>query len=167
MDGLRQAATAFLRGGSIAVAGVARDGRNPANLIYRRLRGQGYAVFAVNPVAEEVEGDVCYASVAGIPHPVGGVMIATPPAAAVAVVRDCVLAGVRHVWMHRSFGEGSVSAEAVALCRREGIVVIPGGCPMMFLEPVDTGHRCMRWVLGMMNALPRIESGAQYTPTIE
>jgi hypothetical protein len=50
-------------------------------------------------------------------------------------------------------GEGSVSAEAVALCRREGIVVIPGGCPM--------------WVLGMMNALPRIESGAQYTPTIE
>jgi hypothetical protein len=25
--------------------------------------------------------------------------------------------------------------------------VIAGGCPMMFCEPVDIGHKCMRWII--------------------
>ena len=46
----------------IAVAGVSRDSKQPANLIYRRLRATGHEVFAVDPNADEVEGDVCYAT---------------------------------------------------------------------------------------------------------
>jgi hypothetical protein len=62
--------------------------------------------------------------------------------------------------MHRSFGTGSVSEEAVNLCREKGIEVIPGACPMMFCEPVDFGHRCMRWLLKVTGGLPAPESGA-------
>jgi uncharacterized protein len=154
MTHLRDAAAGFLASGRLAVAGVARDGGNPANLIYRRLRSDGYRVAAVNPSAGEVEGDPCYPSVTEIPGGVDGVVIATPPAAAAAVVADCVEAGASRVWLHRSFGGGSVSEEAVELCRRHGIEVIAGGCPMMFLEPVDPGHRCMRWILGALGKLP-------------
>jgi uncharacterized protein len=167
MDGLREAAAAFLRARRIAVAGVSRDGGNPANIIYRRLRGAGYEVFAVNPNAAEVEGDPCHASVTGIPGGVEGVVIATPPWASLAVVEECVAAGVGRVWIHRSFGVGSVSAEAVDRCRDAGIEAIPGACPMMFLDPVDAGHRCMRWLLGAMKVLPNIETSAQYTSTID
>jgi uncharacterized protein len=167
MDGLREAAAAFLGQRRIAVAGVARDGGNPANIIYRRLRGAGYDVFAVNPNAVEAEGDPCHASVTRIPGGVDGVVIATPPWATLAVVQDCVEAGVPRVWIHRSFGTGSVSTEAVDRCRSAGIELIPGACPMMFLDPVDTGHRCMRWLLGAMKALPNIETSAQYTSTID
>jgi uncharacterized protein len=154
MHELKAAAAEFLSHRRLAVCGVARGGGNPANLIYRRLRGDGYEVVAVNPNADEVEGDRCFRSVERIPGRVDGVVIATPPEATADVVAECARAGVPRVWIHRSFGAGSVSEEAVAVARAAGMAVIAGACPMMFLEPVDLGHRCMRWILGATGKLP-------------
>jgi uncharacterized protein len=154
MESLKQAATDFLAQRRLAVAGVSRQGGHVANIVYRKLREQGYTVFAVNPHADEVEGDRCYGRIGDIPDGVAGVFIATPPEAAPEVVRQCVEAGVPRVWMHRSFGTGSVSVEAAALGESAGIRVIAGACPMMFLEPVDVAHRCMRWLLGVTGKLP-------------
>jgi hypothetical protein len=36
--------------------------------------------------------------------------------------------------------------------RRRGIV---GGCPLMYCEPIDVAHRCMRWILGWRGRVPR------------
>ena len=153
---LEAAVREFLAQKRIAVAGVSRAATDEAaNLIYRKLRGAGYQVFAVNPHAAIVEGDDCYPNLAAIPDGVGAVVVATHPDVASAVVRQCVDLGIGHVWMHRSFGRGSVAEEAVALCEENGVQVIPGGCPMMFLDPVDIGHRCMRWFLGLTGKLPR------------
>jgi uncharacterized protein len=154
MANLKGAAAAFLASKRIAVVGVSRHGAEAANAIYRKLRDSGYEVFAVNPRAEEVEGDRCYPDLAAIPGGVEAVLIATPPAAARGVVAECAELGVGRVWMHRSFGAGSVSPEAVDLCREKGIAVIPGACPMMYLEPVDVPHRCFRWFLGLTGGLP-------------
>jgi hypothetical protein len=63
--------------------------------------------------------------------------------------------GIKHVWFHRSFGQGSVAEEALSFCRDNDITVIPGGCPMMFVEKVDFGHKCMRWFLGLTGGLPK------------
>lgn len=160
MENLRVAAAEFLAQRRIAVAGVSREEGQAANAIYRRLRDAGFTVYAVNPRAEEVEGDPCYPSVAELPEPAGGVLIVTHPDAAPTVARDCVRAGVRRVWLHRSFGTGSVSAEALEVCRDAGISVLDGGCPLMFLEPVDVGHRCIRWILGLTGKLPTGEDYA-------
>ena len=35
-----------------------------------------------------------------------------------------------------------------------GIEPIVGGCPMMYCEPVDFGHKCMKWILGLQNRVP-------------
>ena len=78
---------------------------------------------------------------------VDGVVIATHSRNAFEIVRQCGELGVRHVWFHRSFGEGSVSNEAVHECSARGIQCIVGGCPLVYCEPVDFGHRCMRWLL--------------------
>jgi hypothetical protein len=40
-------------------------------------------------------------------------------------------------------GMTSVSAEAVRLCRENGITVIPGGCPNQYVQ-ADFGHKLMR-----------------------
>lgn len=146
----------FLAHKRIAVAGVSRTKTNEAaNLIYRKLRDTGYEVFAVNPGAASVEGDDCHPSLAAIPGGVGAVVIATHPNVTPEVARQCVDLGIGSVWMHRSFGQGSVADEAVALCEENGIRVIPGGCPMMFLSPVDIGHRCLLWFLNLTGKLPR------------
>jgi predicted CoA-binding protein len=161
---MRAAAEEFLAQDRIAVAGVSRDPRQPANAIYRRLRDAGHTVFALNPSAEAVEGDPCWATVAALPVKPDGVLIATHPEVAAAVARECAAAGVPRVWMHRSFGVGSVSDEATAACRDAGIAVLDGGCPLMFAEPVDPAHRCFRWILGVTGGLP---DGAAYERALD
>jgi uncharacterized protein len=155
MQTLRQAAEKFLAQKRIAVAGVSRDSKQPANLIFRRLRDTGHDVFAVNPNASEVEGVNAYPSVTEIPGGVDGVVVVTAPEASAAVVADCAAAGVPRVWLHRGLGPGSLTDDAVALCREHGITVIAGGCPNMFGATSDVGHRCLRAVLGMRGKLPR------------
>jgi predicted CoA-binding protein len=154
MTSLRNAVTEFLAQKRIAVAGVSRDSDIPANAIYKKLREKGYEVYAVNPRALEVEGDPCFPDLKSVPAELQGVVVATPPEAAESVVEECAELGISRVWMHRSFGAGSVSAAAEGLCRDAGIAVIPGACPMMFLEPVDVGHRCFRWFLRVSGKLP-------------
>jgi len=155
MSTLKEAVSDFLAQERIAVAGVSRNGDAAANLIYRKLRDAGFQVFPVNPNAEEVQGDPCYSNVTSIPDGIDGVVIATQPQVTDQIVRGCAEAGITRIWMHRSFGAGSVSPEAVTFCRENNITVIPGGCPLMFCEPVDFGHKCMRWILNLTGGLPK------------
>jgi predicted CoA-binding protein len=145
----------FLAGRRFAVAGVSRKGDVAANAVFRKLAKAGFEVLPVNPNADDVEGVACYPDIAAVPGPLDGVVIATHPAASADVVRQCAAAGVKQVWFHRSFGAGSVSDDAVAECRRLGIEAIVGGCPLMFCEPVDFGHRCMRWWLQRKGRVPK------------
>ncbi len=157
MSTLKEAVDDFLAQKRIAVAGVSRNSGEAANIIYKKLRGSNYQVFAVNPKADQVEGDPCYPDLASIPEGVDGVVVSTPPQAAEQIVRECAELGISRVWMHRSFGQGSVSEAAVELCREKKIAVIPGACPMMFCEPVDFGHKCIRWILKVSGGLPKAE----------
>jgi hypothetical protein len=145
----------FLSQKRIAVVGVRRTKDDAANLIFRKLRDAGYSVFPVNPQAETVEGVTCYPNVQAIPGGVEGAVIVTRPEVTEQVVRDCAAAGVTHVWMHKGMGN-SVSEAAVRFCRENGIQVIPGACPLMYCEPVDLPHKCIRWVLGLVGGLPKV-----------
>jgi predicted CoA-binding protein len=145
----------FLRGKRIAVAGVSRTGQSAANAVYRKLRDCGYEVVPVNPNATDVEGVPCYPDVGQVPGDLDGVVVATHPAVSADVVRQAIGRGVRRIWFHRSFGKGSVSPEALEACAREGVTCIVGGCPLMYCQPVDLGHRCMRAWLGWRGRVPR------------
>jgi predicted CoA-binding protein len=153
---IKQAASEFLANKRIAVTGVSRNPQgHGSNVVYQRLRERGYEVFAVNPNADQVEGDKCFRDLKSIPGGVGAVVIGTRPESAEATMRECADLGIKHVWMHRSVGGGSVSAPATAYGRQQGISVIPGGCPLMF-EPVSDGaHKAMRFVFTLTGAVPR------------
>ncbi|NTV03550.1 CoA-binding protein [bacterium] len=144
----------FLAGKRLAVAGVSRDPRQAANAIYRKLRAEGYEVFPVNPRATEVEGVRCYAGMEAIPGPVDGLIVASPPATALELVRRCADLGVPRIWFHRSLGGGSVSPAAVRECEVRGLSCIVGGCPLMYCGSPDPFHRCLRWVLRWSGRVP-------------
>jgi uncharacterized protein len=151
-----QAASEFLGHERIAVTGVSRDPQNHgANIVYQRLRDRGYQVFAINPNADEVEGDPCYADLKSVPGGVEAVVIGTRPEHARSTMAECVELGIRHVWMHRLVGEGSVSAEASEFGREHGVQVIDGGCPLMFDPTADRGHKVMRRVFTWTGKVPR------------
>ena len=156
MKGIKDAATQFLAHRRIAVTGVSRNPQgHGGNIVYQRLRDRGYQVFAVNPTADHVEGDTCYPDLKSIPGGVDAVMIATRPEVATQTMRDCVELGIKQVWMHRSVGPGSVSADATEYGRHHGITVIDGGCPLMFDPTADPGHKAMRFVFTLTGKVPR------------
>jgi len=156
MFSVKEAASAFLAHKRIAVTGVSRtDDGHGSNLVYRRLRDRGYDVFAVNPNADEVEGDRAYEDLKSIPGGVEAVVIGTRPERAEGTIRECADLGIKHVWMHRGPGAGSVSEEAAAYGRQQGIAVIDGGCPCMFGPTADRGHKAMRVIFTLTGNVPR------------
>lgn len=68
---------------------------------------------------------------------------------------ECAALGIKHVWMHRGPGPGSVSAAATDYGRAHGIAVIDGGCPCMFGPTADSGHKAMRALLTAAGNVPR------------
>jgi uncharacterized protein len=145
MQSIEEAASEFLANRRVAVTGVSRTPKtHGSNNVYRRLRERGYDVFAVNPNALEVEGDRSYPDLKSIPGGVEAVVIGTRPQIAEDTMRECAELGIRHVWMHRGPGAGSVSEAATTYGRQRGITVIDGGCPLMFAPTSDLGHRLMR-----------------------
>jgi uncharacterized protein len=156
MPTIERAAEEFLANKRIAVTGVSRHPENHgANFVYKRLRERGYDVFAVNPNADVVEGDKAYDSLTSIPGSVDAVVIGTRPDRADPTIRECDELGIKQVWMHRSFGGGSVSDTATTYGREHGITVIDGGCPCMFGPTADCGHTMMRWVATWMGNVPK------------
>jgi len=156
MPTMKEAASEFLATKRIAVTGVSRKPQSHgSNIVYQRLRARGYEVFAINPNADEVEGDRCYHDLKSVPGGVEAVVIGTRPETAEATMRECADLGIRYVWMHRSFGGGSVSAAATEYGRQHGIRVIDGGCPLMFDPTADLGHKAMRFVFTQTGKVPR------------
>jgi predicted CoA-binding protein len=156
MDSIKQAASEFLAHKRVAVTGVSRHPKgHGGNVVYKRLRERGYEVFAVNPQADEIEGDRCFHDLGSIPNGVDAVVIATRPQTAEETMRECAALGIRHVWMHRGPGPGSVSREAAEYGRQQGIAVIDGGCPCMFGPTADFGHKAMRLMLTMSGNVPK------------
>lgn len=154
MANLPKQVAEFLSKKRIAVVGVSRDKNQPANAIYRKLKQSGYTVYAINPNAQSVEDDPCYPDFASLPEKAEAAMIVTHPEMTVNVIRQCAASGIKQVWIHRSFGDGSVSEEAVRECEKNGIDCMVGGCPMMYCEPVDVAHKCMKWILKWQKRVP-------------
>jgi predicted CoA-binding protein len=145
----------FLAQKRIAVAGVSRDPKDFNRSLFRSLREKGYDLVPVNPNAQEIDGVRCFASVRDIQPPVDGVLALTRPEATEAVVRDCIQAGVKRVWMYKAAGQGAVSQAAVELCAANGIQVVPGYCPFMFLEGAEWFHRFHGGILKLFGRYPK------------
>jgi predicted CoA-binding protein len=153
---IKEAASEFLATRRVAVTGVSREPQNHgSNVVYRRLRERGYEVFAVNPNADELEGDSSFNDLSSIPGGVEAVVIGTRPEIAEETMRECAELGIEHVWMHRGPGAGSVSEAAAEYGREHGITVIDGGCPCMFDPTADLGHKVMRFVFTLNGNVPK------------
>jgi uncharacterized protein len=136
----------FLAQRHVAFVGVSRDSSQFANAVYRQLRDGGRTLYPVNnhPEVTTIEGDRAYVSLAEVPDPIDGVFVMVPAKDAAGVVRDAVARGIPRVWLHRGIGPSSVSAEAVSLCRTNGVEVVDGACPLMFDEQSALVHRLHR-----------------------
>jgi uncharacterized protein len=150
----KQAIDSFLSCRRLAVVGVSRDPRDFSRAVYRAFVERGYDTVPVNAAGGEVEGRPAARGVGEVEPPPEAVLLMTPPAATAVVVRECAEAGVKRVWMHRGSGQGAVSAEALSFCRAQGIEVVDGECPFMFLPGAGWFHGVHRFLRRLGGRLP-------------
>jgi uncharacterized protein len=144
----------FLAQRRIAIAGVSRNPKSFSAKLFEEFIRRGYDVVPVNPNLSEVQGRRGYARIQDVEPAVDGVLIMTSPAATNTLVRDCAEAGVRRVWMYSAGVAGAVSEEAVHFCEEQGIQVVRGKCPFMFLPNAGGIHRLHEFVLKITGHFP-------------
>jgi len=126
----------FLLQRKIAVVGVSRNKDKFSNMIYREMRTAGYEVMAVNPNADLVEGDRCYAGLGALPVKPDGVVLVVPPTQGIQIVEEAARLGIRHVWVQ----PGANSSEIDQRLGELEIVTVSGECILMHIEPVKSIH---------------------------
>lgn len=147
----------FLALKRLAVVGVSRDPKHFSYVLWQELRQRRYEAIPVNPNATAIDGQRCYARVQEIQPPIEGALVMTPSTATAQVIRDCVEAGISHVWMHKGAGggAGAVDPAAVALCNERGIELVAGQCPYMFLPGTPFFHGLHGFFRRMTGGYPK------------
>lgn len=142
----RAAIDEFLAQTHIAFVGVSRDSKQFANAVYRQLRGGGRTLIPVNHSEGPgtIEGDAVYRRLADLPDPIDGVFVMVPHDAEAGVVDEAIARNIPRIWIHRATGRDPVSDEIRTKCAENGIQLVAGACPLMFLEPVRGVHRLHR-----------------------
>jgi predicted CoA-binding protein len=149
----------FLSSRRIALVGFSRNPKDFSRVLDTQLRERGYVVVPVHPELAEVDGRPAFPRVGAIAPEVDAALVMVPPSLAETVVRECLDAGVRRIWLHRGAGKGSASQEAIDLCRSRGVTPVRDLCPMMALPGASWPHRLHGWLRRRGHQTPAIPSG--------
>lgn len=145
----------FLALKRIAVVGVSHNPKDFNYALWQEFRQRRYEAIPVNPKVTMLDDQTCYARVQDIKPAVDGVLIMTSKKVTEQIVRDCVEAGVKRVWMYGGAAPGAATHEAIALCEANGIDVIVGVCPYMFFPGSPSFHGLHRFVKKLNRSYPK------------
>lgn len=110
-----------------AVVGCSPDSARPSHRVARFLQANGYRTIPVNPRADEVLGERCYASLADVPAGEGieVVDLFRRSDQAGAHVDEAIAVGAKAVWMQL----GVIDDAAAERARAAGLAVVMDRCP--------------------------------------
>ena len=136
---------------TLAILGVSRNKDKFGNAIYREMKARGYKVFAVNPNADMVDGDRCYAGLRALPEVPEGVLVVVPPVETLKVVDEAAALGIKYAWIQ----QGADSPAVERRCLELGLNFVSGECIFMFAEPVTSVHAFHRFFNRLFGKLPK------------
>jgi acetyl coenzyme A synthetase (ADP forming)-like protein len=141
---------------SVAVVGASREPTSIGRRILTALKRNQFAgrVYAINPKANELDGEPCYASLADIPKGVDLAVIAVPHSHVLQAVDECAAAQVRSlVVITAGYAEAGTEGRA----RQQALVDKVRAYGMRMVGP-----NCM----GVLNANPAIRLNASFSPIV-
>jgi len=141
----------FLQQKTIAVVGASRDTNKFGSAVYRDLKAKGYKVYAVNPNADVVDGDRCYAGLGALPVVTDAVIMVIPPEQTPSIIEEAARLGIKYVWLQ----QGANSAAGEAKARELGLKLVSGECIFMFAEPMESFHKGHRFFTKLFGRYPR------------
>lgn len=108
---------------SFAVTGASRNPEKYGYKVYKALKAAGYTVYAVNPNAENIDGDPCFPSLDNVPGPIDCLVTVTPPAITEETIMLAGRLKIPYLWMQ----PGSESTAAFNLGRSNSMQIIANG----------------------------------------
>jgi hypothetical protein len=109
---------------TIAVVGLSADWNRPSYFAASYLQGKGYRIVPVNPKADAILGERCYARLEDIPFAVDMVDVFRKPADVPPIAASAVAIGAKCLWQQL----GVVNGEADAIARAAGLDSVTDRC---------------------------------------
>ena len=148
---MKKTIQAFLDQKRVAIAGASNNKDNFGRSLLTELAKKEYELYAVNPNCEKIEGKPCVPSVRELPPEVENLILAVPPNLTEEIVEQCLGTPIKRVWMIKGVGKGAYSEKAFKICQDNGIEVVYGFCPLMFIgEGVHGFHFWLRKTFGKL-----------------
>lgn len=98
-----------------AVVGVTPKQEKFGYKIWKRLKNNGYDVYAVNPNYKEIEGEPCYASLADLPVKPDVIDFVVPPSVTLQTIEEAHKLGIKNLWFQPGTYDEEVTARAKEL----------------------------------------------------
>ena len=109
---------------TIAVVGLSADWNRPSYFAASYLQGKGYRIAPVNPKAELILGERCYARLEDIPFAIDMVDVFRKPADVPPIAASAVAIGAKCLWQQL----GVMNLEADAIARAAGLESVMDRC---------------------------------------
>ncbi len=134
----------FFQHRAYAVIGNSAQRPFPA-LTYRGLKKQGKTVFAVDPAAKEVDGDLAFPDLGALPEPADAAVLELPREQTAEWIEKVAAAGIREVWLHMK----TETPEALEAARRANLNVRHGTCAVQYVDGAfpHSVHKLIRRLL--------------------
>lgn len=112
---------------SVAVVGCSPNPQRDSHKVARYLLEKGYTVIPVNPQAQEILGQKCYASLEEIGQPVDMVNVFRDPSHAPELARQAARLGAKVLWLQL----GVKSPQAAQTAQQAGLDYVEDRCLMV------------------------------------
>ncbi|HEX9654547.1 MAG TPA: CoA-binding protein [bacterium] len=112
---------------TIAVVGANDNPSKYGYVIYRDLKRKGYAVFAVNPNRQTVDGDRAFGSLAELPAKATIVNVVVPPEVTMQILKECQRLGLMNVWIQ----PGAESPQVLDFLQKNHFNYLANACIMV------------------------------------
>ena len=123
LDEIRQLLSAVK---SIAVVGYSPKPQRPSNEVAAALQARGYRIIPVRPGINEGLGEKAYARVKDLPEVPDLVDVFRAAEAVDAIVDDCIVLGVKNLWLQ----DGVINEPAALRARAAGMTVVMDRCTL-------------------------------------
>ena len=145
----------FLAVKRIAVIGMSRNKMDYSRMLMNEFSKGGYEIIPVNPAADEIAGVKAYKNIKDIKPKPERVIMLLPADKTEQGMIDVAEAGIKDVWMHNHVMKGVQNTKAIYQAEKNGMNLITGFCPMMFMKSSMGLHKFHGAILKLFGAYPQ------------